>query len=179
MGSTGKTAQARSVHLLTRVPPKEVEGREVLRWEVRKNSFAKSGYALGIEVERMEDEECRVSAVHLEVCDLPAEEDTRDTRSDRAKAAVLSLLINKPGQSLTHAELLATAIKDGNVRERSAKQAVKEALGTLGAQVEVMQLPKRGAPRVYTFRPEFALADLRPAAVPAAPPRPLEEVLTW
>ncbi|WP_083653462.1 AAA family ATPase [Deinococcus marmoris] len=182
MGSTGKTAQARSVHLLTRVPPKEVEGREVLRWEVRKNSFAKSGYALGIEVDRIEDEDGRVSAVHLEVCDLPAEEDTRDTRGDRAKAAVLSLLIDKPGQPLTHAELLATAIKGGNVKERSAKQAVKEALGTLGAQVEIMQLPKRGAPRVYTYRPEFALEDMPPIAQDVPAPvasRPLEEVLTW
>jgi RecA-family ATPase len=40
LGSIAKIAQARSVHILTRVPPREVEGRHVLRWDTLKSSFA-------------------------------------------------------------------------------------------------------------------------------------------
>lgn len=154
MGSTGKTAQARAVHLLTRVPPRDVDGREVLRWEVRKNSFARSGYALGIEVDRVEDEYGDALGVRLVPCDLPDEDEGRDTRSDRAKAAVILALTSRAGEVIPHAELLAAAIQSGNVRERSARQAIKEALGTLGAQVEIKTLPGRGQPKAYTFRHE-------------------------
>ena len=37
IGSVAKPAQARAVHVLTRVPPKEVEGRNVLRWDRSEN----------------------------------------------------------------------------------------------------------------------------------------------
>ncbi|AWN24205.1 hypothetical protein DKM44_14005 [Deinococcus irradiatisoli] len=151
MGSTGKSAQARAVHLLTRVPPKEVEGRDVLRWEVRKNSFAPSCHVLGIEVERLEDEEGRASGVYLHPCELPAEEEGRDTRSDRAKAAVIALLTERAGQTVTHAELLAAAINGGNVKERTAQQAVRESLGALGNLVEEVREARRGSPRSYCY----------------------------
>lgn len=179
MGSTGKSAQARAVHLLTRVPPKEVEGREVLRWEVRKNSFALSGHALGIEVERVEDEEGHASGIHLTLCELPAEEDGRDTRSDRAKAAVIALLTSRPGQTVPYAELLAAAITGGNVRDSSARRAIREALGALGEQVEEERLGGRGAPRAYCYRPagqgDNAAAETpgtEPGMVPLLDPKP-------
>lgn len=185
MGSTGKSAQARAVHLLTRVPPREVEGRDVLRWEVRKNSFARSGYALGIEVERLEDEEGRVYGVHLHPCDLPEEPEGRDTRGDRAKAAVIDLLSERTGQTVPHGELLAAAVAGGNVKERSAQQAVREALGTLGGLVREVRLGGRGAPRAYTYTPEptpeedaVLIVEELPELVPTgAVDR--EEVLTW
>lgn len=162
MGSTGKTAQARAVHLLTRVPPRDVEGREVLRWEVRKNSFARSGYALGIEVDRLEDEYGDVLGVRLNPCDLPNEDEGRDTRSDKAKAAVILALTSRVGEAVPHAELLAAAIQGGNVKERSAKQAIKEALGTLGSQVQVKTLAGRGQPKAYIFRHESQPAESAP-----------------
>ena len=187
MGSTGKSAQARAVHLLTRVPPRDVDGRDVLRWEVRKNSFARSGYALGIEVERLQDEDGHAAGVHLHPYDLPAEEDARDTRSDRAKAAVLALLTEKAGQSIPHAELLAAAITGGNVRERTAHQAVREALGALGTLVQESRLPGRGTPRTYTYRPDVPpSAAPEPVLIVEDDPEPVpvgvahaEEVLTW
>lgn len=184
MGSTGKSAQARAVHLLTRVPPRDVEGREVLRWEVRKNSFAKSGYALGVEVERMEDKEGRPAGVHLNPCDLPAEEEGRDTRGDRARAAVIAALTAKTGQTVPHAELIAAAIAGGNVKERSAQQAVREALGALGGQVQEVRLGGRGAPRAYRYAPQVPEQEEAVVIVEETPelltPAPAEEeVLTW
>lgn len=193
MGSTGKSAQARAVHLLTRVPPRDVEGREVLRWEVRKNSFAKSGHALGIEVERLEDAEGRVYGVHLNPCELPEEPEGRDTRSDRAKAAVIALLSERAGQAVSHGELLAAAIKGGNVKERSAQQAVREALGNLGGLVREVRMGGRGAPRAYVYGAEVQPEPASPDDVPLIVEEPKsekishlkeqdskpEEVLTW
>lgn len=184
MGSTGKSAQARAIHLLTRMPPRDVEGREVLRWEVRKNSFARSGHALGIEVDRLEDEEGRPAGIHLTPCDLPEEPEGRDTRSDRAKAAVIAALTAQPGISVPHKELLDAAIKGGNLQERSAQQAVREALGALGPQVQEIKLKARGAPRMYRYDlPEQQISDVlvvedRPKPVPSKP-LPTEEVLSW
>lgn len=184
MGSTGKSAQARAIHLLTRMPPRDVEGREVLRWEVRKNSFAKSGHALGIEVDRLEDEEGRPAGIHLTPCDLPEEPDGRDTRSDRAKAAVIAALTAQPGISVSHKELLDAAIKGGNLQERSAQQAVREALGALGPQVQEIKLKARGAPRMYKYDlPEQQASDVlvvedQLKTVPSKP-LPTEEVLSW
>ncbi|KEF34103.1 hypothetical protein RDMS_09040 [Deinococcus sp. RL] len=184
MGSTGKSAQARAVHLLTRVPPREVEGREVLRWEVRKNSFAQSGHAFGIEVERLEDEGGRAAGVHLNPCELPAEEEGRDTRGDRARAAVIAALTAKTGQTVPHAELIAAAIAGGNVKERSAQQAVREALGALGEQVKEVRLSGRGAPRAYRYAPqvpeqEEGVLVIEETPELLTPPPAEEEVLTW
>lgn len=151
MGSTGKTAQARAVHLLTRVPPKEVDGRDVLRWEVRKASFAKSGHAFGIEVDREFDEEGQASGVHLTPYDLP-EEETGDTRGARATAAVNAHLDSSGGEAVPHAELVTLAIERGNLQERAAREAVGRALGLMWERLEVVKQPGRGAPKAYRLK---------------------------
>ena len=151
MGSTGKTAQARAVHLLTRVPPKEVDGRDVLRWEVRKASFAKSGYALGLEVERTFDEAGAALSVHLTPYDLP-EEEMGDTRGARAAAAVTAHLEGSTGETVTHAALLALAIERGDLRERAAQEAVRRALGLMRERLEEVKQPGRGAPKAYRLK---------------------------
>ena len=152
MGSTGKTAQARAVHLLTRVPPREVNGLDVLRWEVRKASFSKSGYALGLEVQRTFDEEDRAVSVHLTPYDLPEEEAGGDTRGARATAAVMAHLEGSGGETVAHAALLALAVERGNLRERAAREAVGRALGLLWDQIEEVKQPGRGAPKAYRLK---------------------------
>ena len=182
MGSTGKSAQARAVHLLTRVPPHDVDGREVLRWDVRKNSFARSGYAMGVEVERLTDEDGRMYGVNVQVCDLPDEPHRRDTRLDRARSAVIALLTASPGQPIAYAELEATAVRNGTLKARSAQQAVREAVGSLGECVEA-----RGRPRVYTYTAQASPQrhDTQDEAVPVfddalRPDSPGQvEVLMW
>ncbi|EYB68560.1 hypothetical protein DEIPH_ctg021orf0079 [Deinococcus phoenicis] len=151
MGSTGKSAQARAVHLLTRVDPDTVGGRDVLRWEVRKASFARSGYALGVEVTRTEDDEGRAVAVRLEPCDLP-DEDAQDTRTGRAVTAVMAHLQASGGAAVPHAELVALAIERGNLRERAAREAVRQALGRMWDCLEEVKEAKRGAPKAYRLK---------------------------
>ena len=152
MGSTGKTAQARAVHLLTRVPPKEVNGLDVLRWEVRKASFSKSGYALGLEVQRTFDEEDRAVSVYLTPYDLPEEEAGGDTRGARATAAVMAHLEGSGGETVAHAALLALAVERGNLRERAAREAVGRALGLLWDRIEEVKQSGRGAPKAYRLK---------------------------
>lgn len=151
MGSTGKSAQARAVHLLTRVEPDAVQGRDVLRWEVRKASFSRSGYALGVEVIRPEDEEGQVYAVQLQPCDLP-DDDAQTTRGGRATAAVMAHVQASGGAALPHAELVALAIERGNLRERAAQDAVRRALGLMWDRVEEVKEAKRGAPKAYRLK---------------------------
>ncbi len=151
MGSTGKTAQARAVHLLTRVPPKEVDGRDVLRWEVRKASFAKSGHAFGVEVERDLNDEGRPLGVTLTPYDLPDEE-LGDTRGARAVAAVVAHLEGSGGATVAHAALLALAVERGNLRERAAHEAVGRALGQMWDRLEMVKQPGQGAPKAYRLK---------------------------
>lgn len=152
MGSTGKTAQARAVHLLTRVPPKEVNGLDVLRWEVRKASFSKSGYALGLEIQRTFDEEDRAVSVHLTPYDLPDEDGGPDTRGARAQDAVTAHLDGSGGELVPHAALVALAIERGNLRERAAREAVGRALGLMWERIEAVKQPGRGAPKAYRLK---------------------------
>lgn len=151
MGSTGKTAQARAVHLLTRVPPKEVDGDDVLRWEVRKNSFAKSGYSFGVEVQRAFDDEANALSVTLTPYDLP-EEENGDTRSAKATAAVIAHLEASKGAVVAYAALLAIAIERGNLRERAAREAVRQALAQIWERLEVVKQPGRGDPKAYRLK---------------------------
>jgi AAA domain len=152
MGSIGKTAQARAVHLLTRVPLEEVDGCDVLRWEVRKSSFSKSGYALGLEVQRTYDEKDRAVSVTLAPYDLPDENMCSDTRGARATAAVMALLNGSGGETVTHAALLALAVERGNLRERAAREAVRQALSLLWDRIEEIRQPGRGAPKAYRLQ---------------------------
>jgi hypothetical protein len=152
MGSTGKTAQARAVHLLTRVAPKEVDGRDVLRWEVRKSSFARSGYAFGVEMERTFDDEGRPTTVHLTPYDLPEEDSSQDTRSSRATTAVTSYLEASEGAEIPLGALIAVAIERGNLQDRAARDAVKRALGLMWDRIEELKLPGQGAPKAYRLK---------------------------
>ncbi|WP_350244026.1 AAA family ATPase [Deinococcus sonorensis] len=151
MGSTGKTAQARAVHLLTRVPPKEVDGRDVLRWEVRKASFSKSGYTLGLEIERTFDEQDAAVSVQLKPYDLP-EEEGQDKRGSRATAAVLAHLERSSGATVPYAELVGLAIQCSNLRDRAAREAVSRALGLIWDRIEEVKQPGRGAPKAYRLK---------------------------
>ena len=152
MGSTGKTAQARAVHLLTRVPPKEVDGRDVLRWEVRKASFARSGYAFGLEVERELDDDGKGVSVHLTPYELPAEDSEPDTRGTRAMAAVVAHLEASAGATVPHTDLVALAVERGNLQDRAARDAVTRALGQIWERLEAVKLPGRGGRKAYRLK---------------------------
>ena len=124
----------------------------MLRWEVRKASFSKSGYALGLEVQRTFDEEDRAVSVYLTPYDLPEEEAGGDTRGARATAAVIAHLKGSGGETVAHTALLALAVERGNLRERAAREAVGRALGLLWDRIEEVKQPGQGAPKAYRLK---------------------------
>ncbi len=146
MGSIAKPAQSRTVHLLTRVPAKEVGGRNVLRWDVHKMSFAALPEPFGVELHFTTD------AVRIEETELP--ESYGETKTERAVRAMQSALEAKRGLVVDRKELIDAAITEGNVRERAAKNALKELLERLGDTVAAVKLPGKGSPVGFRLKSE-------------------------
>lgn len=146
MGSVAKPAQARAVHILTRVPPSEVQGRNVLRWDCQKMSFAALPEPFGVEL--VFDGE----GMRAEPTELP--ESYGETKTERAARAMQSFLETQRGIQIGRKELLEVAIKVANVRDRAAKDALKMLLERLGDAVAITKLPGQGQPLAYRLKPE-------------------------
>jgi hypothetical protein len=148
LGSIAKIAQARSVHILTRVPPREVEGRHVLRWDVLKNSFALVPEPFGVELIFEPD------LVRVVEAALP--EGSVNPRKDKAQAVVLSLL--QGGAVVPRKDLVEAIIREVNVHRKTAERYLAEIAEEAG--LAAVSLPGKGAPVAYRL--------------PEAPPLPGE-----
>jgi len=145
MGSIAKPAQARAVHILSRIPPREIQGRHVLRWECTKMSYGKLPEPFGVELVFSEN------SLEVIPSELPSE--YADTRTEKAKRAVQDYLETHPNQVVQHAELLDIAIREGNLGRTRAKEALKTAVEDLGESVAKIQLSGRGNPVAYRLNP--------------------------
>lgn len=163
MGSVAKSAQARAVHILTRVPPSEVQGRNVLRWDVQKMSFAALPEPFGVEL--VFDGE----GMRPEPTELP--ESYGETKTERAVRAMQSFLEMQRGTQVGRKELLEVAIKVANVRERAAKDALKMLLERLGDTIAITKLPGQGQPLAYRLKAEGE-ETIEPEPTPSPAPSP-------
>lgn len=141
MGSIAKPAQSRSVHLLTRVPLKEVNGRHVLKWEAVKLSYCALPEPFGVEL-RFNN-----GAVTFGDYELPAE--YGETRTDKAVRAIQDHLETNRGAAFTRKQLLELATKVANVSQRTAEAALKTVIDRLGDDLVTAKLPGAGAPVTY------------------------------
>lgn len=139
LGSQIKSAGARAVHLLSRVTPKDVSGRDVLRLETHKNNLAPLGRAIG--VERVWEGE----GVRFEVFDL-ADLEAMDSGFERAKRVLMAAL-RAESKAVSREVLLERVTQRAGVASRTFDRAIGAALAE--GQVEAISLPKRGAPRLY------------------------------
>lgn len=139
LGSQIKSASARAVHLLSRVPPTEVGGRDVLRLETHKNNLAPMLNPLGIE--RVWDGE----ALRFEVYDL-GDADTGGSGVTRARRALLETLHATP-EALSRDALFAQVVGRAAVASRTVERALGAALAN--GEVEALRLAGRGGPRRY------------------------------
>jgi hypothetical protein len=140
LGSIAKIAQARSVHILTRVPPREVEGRHVLRWDVLKSSFAPVPDPFGVELV------FEPGLVWVVEASLP--EGSVNPRKDRAQAVVLTLL--QGGAVVTKKDLVEAIIREANVHRKTAERYLAEIAQEAG--LKAVTLPGKGAPVAYRLR---------------------------
>jgi hypothetical protein len=176
LGSIAKTAQARAVHILTRVPPKEVEGRHVLRWESIKNSFERLPEPFGVEL---------IFKDGVRVEETPLPEGSGNPKRDKARHAMLEMLNSRAGEVVPRAELLQAAIEAANVHKKTAERYLAELAGELGLQV--VTLPGQGKPvglklpHIYNStapKPEKAASSSQnilehpPAPKPTPAPKP-------
>jgi hypothetical protein len=148
LGSIAKVAQARSVHILTRVPPREVEGRHVLRWDVLKNSFAPVPEPFGVEL--------LFEPGLVRVVEAALPEGSVNPRKDKAQAVVLTLL--QGGAVVPRKDLVEAIIREVNVHRKTAERYLAEIAEEAG--LVAVSLPGKGAPVAYRL--------------PEAPPLPGE-----
>lgn len=139
LGSVAKPAQARSVHILTRVPPAACEGRHLLRWEVLKNAFSAVPEPFGVEL--------AFGPGGVEVREAALPEGTGNPKRDRARQAMLSLLNANPGAVILRKELLEAGIQAGNITHRTAVKYLEELIEELNLQK--VALPGQGGPVGY------------------------------
>lgn len=171
MGSIAKPAQSRTVHLLTRVPAKEVQGRNVLRWDVHKMSFAALPEPFGVELHFDQ------GAVRIEETALP--DAYVETKTERAVRAMQSILELRRGTVVDRKELLDVAVKEGNVRERAAKTALKELLERLGDALAVVKLPGQGNPVGFRLKPAESEGEKATAPMPQKVDTPSQTEIVW
>ena len=146
IGSVAKSAQARAVHILSRVPPKEVQGRNILRWDTTKMSYSARPEPIGVEL-KFDD-----GAVSIEVVDLP--EGQGETRTERAIRAMQDYLETNRGTVVPHQALMDIAVEEANLRRRASLDAIGLLKERYGDELVTTFLPGRGKPQGYRLRLE-------------------------
>ena len=141
MGSIGKMAQARAVHILDAVDPEEANGKHVIRWRVTKMTFGPIPKPMAVEFMHVD------GGLVLAVGSI--DEVMKETRTARAQV-VLSDALHSAGEDWTPRKtLLALAQSTCNLGPTAAKGALDTLLGSLGPAVEQYTLPKPGSPVEY------------------------------
>lgn len=138
----GKTFSPRAIFALSRVPPKEVEGRDVFRLDCTKMSYAAEPAPLGFEVELSPDEK----QARVKIVDLP----NQSSLKDKAKTVMLEELKAAKGESVARQILLNAVVQKTNVTERYAVDALKELLEEK-PNIVVTELPGKGKPKGYSI----------------------------
>lgn len=136
-----KTFSPRAVFALSRVPPKEVEGRDVLKLECTKMSYAAEPYPKGVEI-TLEQNDTVARAV---LADLPGK------NMLEAAMAVIEEALKAAEGLIPRKLLLAGTVEKANITERYAEKALDEVLKKLGDKVTVTNLKGRGSPKAYTY----------------------------
>ncbi|RTI00371.1 hypothetical protein CSW29_05995 [Thermus scotoductus] len=156
LGSTAKLFSPRAAFALDRLPPREVEGRDVVKLTCVKQSYAPLPPPIGLELVWLSDGE----GAYFKPYPLPE----AATLEERAEKVILELLAQAGEEGIPRKALLEEAVKRGNLSKRTAIRALSELRGL----VEEVELPGRGAPKVLRLpRPglSISLAQNRESSV--------------
>ena len=157
IGSVAKSAQARAVHILSRVPPENVQGRNILRWDTTKMSYSARPKPFGVEL-KFDD-----NSVSIDLADLPKGQG--ETRTERAVRAMQNHLESYRGSVVTHQELLDIAMHEGNLRRRASVDAIQLLKERYGEELVTTFLPGRGKPQGYLLKLETPPPSLYSASL--------------
>ena len=117
IGSTMKLAGARSAFLLARVPPKDVQGRDVMALHALKNNLARVHDPVGVQ----RDWNNEAGSVVQSVTDLP-EAETGAPGMRRAQQVIRESL--DPEDWVARKQLVLNIVQRANVQERTALSAL-------------------------------------------------------
>jgi hypothetical protein len=116
------------VFALSRVPPKEVEGRDVLKLECTKMSYAPELPPKGVEITLEEND----TVARARLTDPPGK-----TMLENAVSALKDELKRADGEPLTRKLLLQAAVEKVNITERWAAKAYRYVLSSSNADTSV------------------------------------------
>jgi hypothetical protein len=142
-GSQQKNGQVRSGHIVSRIEPSEVGGRDVLRWDFHKLNAAPPQKSFAIEREQTLD------TARLIVSDLPEHE--RAPKTTQALTAALTIIQGAGDEGIARTELIEKVVAIANVSQRTAESAIDKEVRPHPNVIE-KQLPGRGKPKAYKWR---------------------------
>ncbi|MFN4073525.1 MAG: AAA family ATPase [Thermus sp.] len=149
LGSTAKLFSPRAAFALDRLPPREVEGRDVVKLTCVKQSYAPLPPPIGLELVWLSDGE----GAYFKPYPLPE----AATLEERAEKVILELLAQAGEEGIPRKALLEEAVRRGNISQRTAIRALSELRGR--GLVEEVELPGRGAPKVLRLpRPGLSIS---------------------
>lgn len=134
-----KTFSPRAIFALSRVPPKEMEGRDVLRLDCTKMSYAAEPAPIGLEIILEQND----TVARVKLADLP-----HAGLSEKAREAIIKALESAKGEAMPRQALLSAAVNAANITQRYAEKVLKELLES-HPDIEELTLPGRGNPKAY------------------------------
>lgn len=164
IGSVAKSAQARGVHILSRIPRKDIQGRNVLRWDSTKMSYSVRPEPFGVELRFNDD------AVFIELTDLP--QGHTETRTEKAVRILQDYLEAHRGVVVTHQDLLELAMRDGDLRKRASADVIRIVKERFGSELASVTLSGVGNPQGYQLKLEQEGSLKPPASLHQLPTMP-------
>lgn len=148
---SGKSFSPRAMFALSRVNPKDVDGRDVFRLDCTKMSYAAEPSPIGFEVLLEEND----TKARVKVVDLP----NQFSLKDKAKSVLLEELKAAKGEAVARQVLLNAVVQKVNVTERYAADALKE-LHEQRKDIKVHELGGKGKPKAYSIPVDDPSTDL-------------------
>lgn len=153
-GSQQKHAKTRTVHIIRHVDPGDVNGDDVLEWEVFKANAAPRQEPFG--VDRQMDS--LLNTAKLTTRPLP--QTGSGAMYDRAAKAAITYLRSRAGDVVQQQDLLNEIVSVANVSMRTARRGLRSNEFLDHPQVQRVELGGRGNPIAYSYEPEEGASRL-------------------
>lgn len=149
-GSQQKHAKTRTVHIIRHVDPGEVNGDDVLEWEVFKANAAPRQEPFGVDREM----DSLLNTAKLTTRPLPQR--GSGAKYDRAAKSAITFLASRAGETVTRQELLAEVVSMANVSMETARRGLRSNEFLDHPQLRLVELGGRGNPQGFMYEPDTA-----------------------
>lgn len=149
-GSQQKHAKTRTVHIIRHVDPSEVNGDDVLEWEVFKANAAPRQEPFGVNREM----DSLLNTANLTTRQLP--ERGPGGKDDRAARTAITILQARPNEPLSRQDLLSEVVSMANVSMATARRGLSANTFVDHPLIQQVELGGRGAPIGFMYVPESA-----------------------